>query len=314
MTEEQARDRDTMNIDAAIESFGHYLGVEKDFSDHTKRNYLSDVCQFRKFLAARHIATLDDIDRNVVRAFFADLYRGNRKKTSIVRKAASVKAFFKYLVRKGAIRQNPAELIQAPKAEKYLPTFLSVDEMFALLDVPFSSGTSGDRDRAILELFYSSGIRVGELTALNCGDVDCAASLLKVRGKGKKERIVPLGTHAVEAIESYLTSRISKAASSGKRSRDEALFLNTRGTRLTARSVARILDGYCTKSGLGRKISPHVLRHSFATHLMDAGADLRAIQELLGHESLSTTQKYTSMSVQRLMEVYDKSHPRARGR
>lgn len=306
--------RDAMNIDAAIESFGHYLGVEKDFSGHTKRNYLSDVRQFREFLAARHIITLDDIDRNVVRAFFAHLYRGNIKKTSIVRKVASVRAFFKYLVRKGRLRQNPAEMIQAPKAEKYLPTFLSVDEIFTLLDASFTPDVRGDRDRAMLELFYSAGIRVGELTALNIGDVDCTACLVKVQGKGRKERIVPLGMHAVKAIESYLDSRGVPAGASGARSREAPLFLNRAGSRLTARSVARILDGYCGKSGLGRKISPHVLRHSFATHLMDAGADLRAIQELLGHESLSTTQKYTSMSVQRLMEVYDKSHPRARGR
>ncbi|MCX5851959.1 MAG: tyrosine recombinase XerC [Deltaproteobacteria bacterium] len=301
-------------MDAAIESFGHYLGVEKDFSGHTKRNYLSDVRQFREFLAARHIITLDDIDRNVVRAFFAHLYRGNIKKTSIVRKVASVRAFFKYLVRKGRLRQNPAEMIQAPKAEKYLPTFLSVDEIFTLLDASFTPDVRGDRDRAMLELFYSAGIRVGELTALNIGDVDCTACLVKVQGKGRKERIVPMGMHAVTAIESYLGSRGVPAGASGARSREAPLFLNRAGSRLTARSVARILDGYCGKSGLGRKISPHVLRHSFATHLMDAGADLRAIQELLGHESLSTTQKYTSMSVQRLMEVYDKSHPRARGR
>ena len=306
--------RDAMNIDAAIESFGHYLGVEKDFSGHTKRNYLSDVRQFREFLAARHIVTLDDIDRNAVRAFFAHLYRGNIKKTSIVRKVASVRAFFKYLVRKGRLRQNPAEMIQAPKAEKYLPTFLSVDEIFTLLDASFPPDARGDRDRAMLELFYSAGIRVGELTALNIGDVDCTARLVKVKGKGRKERIVPMGMHAVTAIESYLGSRGVPAGASGGRSREAPLFLNRAGSRLTARSVARILDGYCGKSGLGRKISPHVLRHSFATHLMDAGADLRAIQELLGHESLSTTQKYTSMSVQRLMEVYDKSHPRARGR
>ena len=306
--------RDAMNIDAAIESFGHYLGVEKDFSGHTKRNYLSDVRQFREFLAARHIVTLDDIDRNAVRAFFAHLYRGNIKKTSIVRKVASVRALFKYLVRKGRLRKNPAEMIQAPKAEKYLPTFLSVDEIFTLLDASFPPDARGDRDRAMLELFYSAGIRVGELTALNIGDVDCTARLVKVQGKGRKERIVPMGMHAVTAIESYLGSRGVPAGVSGGRFREAPLFLNRAGSRLTARSVARILDGYCGKSGLGRKISPHVLRHSFATHLMDAGADLRAIQELLGHESLSTTQKYTSMSVQRLMEVYDKSHPRARGR
>jgi integrase/recombinase XerC len=204
-------------------------------------------------------------------------------------------------------------MVQIPKADKYLPVFLSVDKMFALLGVKFEPNALGMRDRAIIELLYSSGIRVGELAGLNMIDIDFAGGLLKVKGKGRKERIVPVGGPALSALEAYLKKREELIKGRVEHYPEAPVFLNRTGTRLTTRSVGRIIDKYVALSGVNRKISPHVLRHTFATHLMDAGADLRVIQELLGHESLSTTQKYTSVSVDRLIEIYDKTHPRAHG-
>ncbi len=202
-------------------------------------------------------------------------------------------------------------MIQAPKAEKYVPKVLSVDDMFALLGDLFDAGPLGRRDRAILELFYGSGIRLSELAGLNVQDVDLAGSLVKVRGKGARERLVPLGPPCREALERWIGERHVLARQEGTGS-ESPLFLNRSGGRLSGRSVARLLDDYVRKSGIGRKISPHALRHSFATHLLDAGADLRSIQEMLGHKSLSTTQKYTAVSIGRLLDVYDRAHPKAR--
>jgi integrase/recombinase XerC len=204
-------------------------------------------------------------------------------------------------------------MVQAPKAEKYLPTFLLVEEMFSLLNLKFAGDAAGIRDRAMLELFYSSGMRVGELTGLNLGDIDFGQSLVKVRGKGKKERIVPVGEQALRSVQEYLAGRNEFLQKQQGSEADPPLFLSRSGRRITPRSVARIVDRYVLQSGISKKVSPHTLRHSFATHLLDAGADLRAIQELLGHENLSTTQKYTSVSVAKLMEIYDKAHPKAKG-
>jgi integrase/recombinase XerC len=214
------------------------------------------------------------------------------------------------LLRTGKINSNPAEMVQTPKVEKYMPTFLSVDEVFQLLNAQGDNSVSGLRDHAMLELFYSSGLRLSELAGLNVTDFDFGQALVKLRGKGKKERIVPVGKQALQAIDDY----IKKTAEVRKKYEDNIfknpLFLNTRGERITPRSIARIVDAKMVKSGIGRKISPHALRHSFATHLLNAGADLRSIQEMLGHESLSTTQKYTAVNINRMMEVYDKAHPR----
>jgi integrase/recombinase XerC len=216
------------------------------------------------------------------------------------------------LVEEGLLSQNPAEIVATPKQEKPLPTFLPVDEVFSLLETPDRSTTWGARDRAILETLYSCGIRVSELTGLSEGDVDFSLGILKVYGKGRKERIVPIGEKALAALREYLPQRDRILGSLGYKGRGSPLFINGRGGRLTSRSVARILHKYILKCGLLRKVSPHALRHSFATHLLDAGADLRAIQELLGHVSLSTTQRYTHVSVDKLMEVYDRAHPRAK--
>jgi integrase/recombinase XerC len=211
------------------------------------------------------------------------------------------------LVREGIISKNPAKGVATPKTEKYIPKTLTIDEMFRILGAPDTSDTLGLRDRAILELLYSSGIRVGELTQLNCDDVDLELGIIKVLGKGKKERIVPIGSKAIDAIKDYLTGMGLPSGDGSK----APLFINSRGGRLTDRSVRRIVEKYARKCGLAKSIGPHALRHTFATHLLDAGANLRDIQELLGHVSLSTTQKYTHVSIDGLMEVYDKAHPRS---
>jgi integrase/recombinase XerC len=297
----------------AVREFGVHIEIERNLSSHTKRNYLADLRQFCDFLSEKGIKNPADVDRAVIRAFLAFLYQKKVKKVTVSRKVASLRAFFKFLLREGKIGYNPADMVQIPKADKYLPVFLSVDKMFALLGVKFEPNALGMRDRAIIELLYSSGIRVGELAGLNMIDIDFAGGLLKVKGKGRKERIVPVGGPALSALEAYLKKREELIKGRVEHYPEAPVFLNRTGTRLTTRSVGRIIDKYVALSGVNRKISPHVLRHTFATHLMDAGADLRVIQELLGHESLSTTQKYTSVSVDRLIEIYDKTHPRAHG-
>lgn len=294
-------------MEQAISYFERHMGTEKNLSPHTTRNYLSDIRQFQVFAGERGVGTVESVDQEMVRAYLTHLFMKKVKRVTIARKLSSLKAFFKYLLREGHVVSNPAEAIQTPKRETYLPAFLSVDETFSLLDQAFTGDMSGLRNRAILETLYSSGIRAAELSGLNVGDVNRASSLVKVRGKGKRERIVPLGAPAMEALARYLDQRFPDGWNNGK-----PLFVNPSGGRLTTRTVARIVDRYTRNAGIGKRISPHALRHSFATHLLDAGADLRSIQELLGHESLSTTQKYTSLGVAKLLEVYDKSHPRAR--
>jgi len=292
-------------MEKAIRDFETHMEVVRNLSRHTRRSYLADLRQFKEFLEENKISTIDHI---VIRAFLGYLYRRKIKKVTISRKVATLRAFFKYLQRVGKVKNNPAEMVQAPQSEKYLPAFLPVDEMFSLLNVKFKPDVLGLRDRAIIELLYSSGIRVSELTGLNVDDINFTQCLMKVKGKGKKERIVPVGNPALIAVKNYLERRDGLTT---KRD-DPPLFISRIGTRLTSRSVGRIVDKYVQLSGINRKIGPHTLRHTFATHLMDAGADMRIIQELLGHESLSTTQKYTSVSVNRLMEVYDDAHPKAR--
>ena len=302
-----------IRIKDAIRAFGIHMEAERNLSYHTRRSYLSDLKQFTEFLRENGVDRPRDVDQMVVRTFLSSLYRGKTKKSTISRKVASLRAFFRFLLREGVVGYNPAQMVQAPKRDKYLPTFLSVDEVFSLLGVQFEPGVSGLRDRAILEFLYSAGVRVSELTGLNVIDVDFSSGLARVRGKGRKERIVPIGGPALSSLRAYIDRRSETRKNTAGAYEESPLFLNRAGSRLTPRSVRRIIDKYITLGGIGKKISPHALRHTFATHLMDAGADLRAIQELLGHESLSTTQKYTSVSVTRLMEVYDKSHPRARG-
>lgn len=295
------------------------MEVERNLTPNTRNNYLIDIRQFQKFLTKNYtfaedsgVDTLMHVDHMMLRAFLGSLYREKVKKVTISRKVTALRTFFNYLLREGMVKNNPAEMIQAPRIEKYIPAFLSVDEMLALLKADGGTGAMAFRDRAIIELFYSSGIRLSELVGLNIGDIDFIQGLIKVRGKGRKERVVPVGDPALTVLREYLENRkeVSETLSYG--GSKDPVFVGKSGTRLSTRTVARILDKMVLMSGLKRKISPHVLRHTFATHMMEAGADLRAIQELLGHESLSTTQKYTSVSVGRLLEVYDKAHPKAR--
>jgi len=302
-----------------IERFLEYLRVERNASAHTLRSYSADLEQFRNFLLSSELhvdkkkgdVAVEKIDHLAIRAYLSHLYRGH-KKSSLARKLAAQRSFFKYLVEEGLLAQSPAEIVATPKQEKPLPTFLPVDEVFSLMETPDQSTTWGIRDRAILETLYSCGIRVSELVGLTDGDIDFTLGILKVFGKGRKERIVPIGEKALAAMRGYLPQRDRIIAGLPPSGSKAPIFINHRGGRLTSRSVARILQKHILKCGLLRKVSPHALRHSFATHLLDAGADLRAIQELLGHVSLSTTQRYTHVSVDKLMEVYDRAHPRAK--
>ena len=297
--------------------FQTFLDVQRNLSVHTRTAYLSDLEEFETFLRGQENTTeckdLVDAQTETIRSYLAYLHHRKLKKVSVNRKISSLRAFYKFLVRFGKIKNNPALDVQTAKAEKYMPTFLSVDEVFQLLkEGKDESSLSGLRDRAMLELFYSSGLRLSELAGLNIEDVNFGSAQVKLRGKGKKERIVPVGDAALTALQKYLSGMDRPENQQVHGRKGHAFFLNARGGRLTTRSIARMVDAAVAKSGIGRKISPHALRHSFATHLLSAGADLRSIQEMLGHESLSTTQKYTAVNINRLMEVYDKAHPRAK--
>jgi integrase/recombinase XerC len=277
--------------------------------------YISDVEEFAGFLQKNEFIKdtdgLSRVEAEAVRTYLGYLFRQKVKKVTINRKISSLRAFYKFLIRAGKIKINPAALIQSAKTEKYIPTFLSVDEMFDLLKVKTDS-VAGLRNQAMLELFYSCGLRLSELAGLDVNDLDFNQALVKVRGKGKKERIVPIGSQAINAVREYIKKTADVRKKTYYNALNNPLFLNLRGKRITVRSIGRIVDEVTKESGIGRKISPHALRHSFATHLLNAGADLRSIQELLGHESLSTTQKYTAVNINRMMEIYDKAHPRAK--
>ena len=299
-----------------IAEFQTFLDVQRNVSEHTRRAYLNDLREFGDFLTGPENITpnkkLPEVKTETIRAYLACLHRRKLKKVSINRKISSLRAFYQFMVRSGRMNNNPARDVQTPKTEKYMPTFLSVDEAFDLIKSEDDLSLAGLRSRAMLELFYSSGLRLSELAGLNREDVNFDAALVKLRGKGRKERIVPVGNPALQALQKYLDATYALRKEKDLGVEREPFFLNARGERITTRSIARIVDEATARSGIGRKISPHALRHSFATHLLSAGADLRSIQEMLGHESLSTTQKYTAVNINRLMEVYDKAHPRAK--
>ena len=287
------------------------LEHEKGFSEHTLRAYHKDLLQFDNFLKAEKRSSLESINHLLLRRFLAVLRSKNYSKTTIARKLASIRSFFKFLIREGELVSNPFEMLRTPKQDKKLPHFLSITEVDVLLKTPDSSTVMGLRDMAIMETLYSTGIRVSELEGLDEGSIDFLAGMIKVQGKGKKERLVPIGSPAIKAINEYIDSKsMSKKKEEKSVSRSEPLFLNKYGGRLTARSVARSLDKYLKVSGINLLTSPHTFRHSFATHLLDKGADLRSVQEMLGHSSLSTTQVYTHITTERLKNVYDKAHPR----
>jgi integrase/recombinase XerC len=276
-----------------------FLRAEQGVSPHTVRAYQRDLIEFFSFLEKKP----KDVDNLDIRSFLASLHHKKLKKSSIARKLATIRSYFKYLHREGFVKKNPAKLVSSPKTPINLPRFLTIDEVFTLMDTPRGDTFMLTRDKAILELLYSSGLRVSELTSIDIADLDLKESLIRVKGKGRKERIIPVGSEAMTAINNYLPERLSVKKKSA------ALILNNRGGRLTERSVRRILLQYSRMINLKGDLSPHTLRHTFATHLLHEGADLRSIQELLGHSSLSTTQKYTHVDIGHLMEVYDKAHP-----
>lgn len=297
-----------------LEQFKKYLILEKNASPHTIRNYLSDLSEFINFLKdelssicdRKGSPVLKKIDHLAIRGYLAKIFKKNKRST-LGRKLASLRTFFDFLLNEGIISMNPARLISTPKKEKHLPVFLTIDEIFNLLNAHYPSTFQGLRDRAIIETLYSCGIRVSELVNLNDEDIEFNLGIIKVLGKGKKERIVPIGSHALKALNDYLQARGKIRVDN-----EHPVFLNNKGKRLSSRSVERIVQKYLASAGIFKKITPHSLRHTFATHLLDAGADLRSIQEMLGHSSLTTTQQYTHVSLDRLIEIYDRSHPRSR--
>ncbi len=283
--------------------FAEYLEAERNASVHTIKNYKIDLRDFYAFIQNKPIASIDYLE---IRRFLGILKEKNYQKSTISRKLACLRSFFKFLARENLLKVNPASGIQSPKRDKKLPSCLELKEVENLLDAPNGNSWEEKRDKAILETLYSSGVRVSELMGLNDDDLDLLSGQMKVRGKGKKERIVPVGSVAIKAIQIYTDLRPKRDSKT-----KGALFINRLGTRLTDRSVRRVLNKYVRRIALGKEISPHTLRHSFATHLLDRGADLRSVQELLGHANLSTTQIYTHVSTKRLREAFQKAHPRA---
>jgi len=308
-----------VSIGQLIDKFLNSLKTEKGYSQHTIRNYGIDLRHFQSFLEKRALQagsqkgeqSLESLDFYLVREYLSDLY-GRYSRSSIARRLSALRSFFSFLERKGTLKSNPAAEVSSPKIEKYIPAYLPVDEMFRLLERPDKRKPLGLRDRAILEVLYSSGIRVSELTGLNLCSIDYNQRVIRVLGKGNKERVVPVGREAIKALREYIDSTMPMRKKKQADLRDSPLFLNFRGERLSARGVEKIVEKYDRQGVMARQITPHSLRHTFATHLLDGGADLRSVQEILGHTSLSTTQKYTHVSLDRLMEVYDKAHPRSK--
>ncbi len=330
-----------MEDSVIIHEFLNYLNFEKRFSEHTAKCYGADLNQFGQFLIdASTRDTSDDepislstiesgqagtvaavaaqlkvdqllllVETNAVRAYLALLNEKQYSKATIARKLATLRSFYKFLVKRGQLSSNPVTVVRTPKQEKKLPRFLEYEEIKRLLDAPPMDNWLGVRDRAIMETLYSTGIRVSELSALNMDDIDFLGEVVHIRGKGKKERITPIGSSALQAIQHYMEFRNKRAQSNGNFD-SKVLFVNKHGQRLSTRSVRRKMDKYLKMAGLDPAISPHTLRHSFATHMLNNGADLRSVQELLGHQSLSTTQIYTHLSTRKLKEVYENAHPR----
>lgn len=302
-----------------ITQFLDHLRYERNVSEHTLRNYASDLNQFLDYLAPaqqqtgkRNPPDLQQIDHITIREWLSTLHSAQKKKASVARKLAALRTFFQFLVREGLMEMNPAKLVSTPRLEKKLPKHLSIEEAIKFIETPDLETDLGKRDRAMLELMYATGVRVSELTKMDLRDVDFKNKLIRVTGKRRKERIVPFGDPASEALRGYMSVRDGFLNSAPISERDtDALFLNYQGTRITTRSVGRMVEKYIRICAGMHDLSPHALRHSFATHLLDSGADLRDIQELLGHARLSTTQIYTHVSMEKLIEVYDKAHPKA---
>lgn len=300
-------------MQSEIGDFLNYLTYERNVSQNTVEAYRDDLESFVKFLCNDYFTMQRDqldlrrVDHLTIRAYLAFLGRRKLARSSIARHLSAMRSFFKYLMREGVVPANPARTVATPKREKQLPSVMQTSEVALLIEQADVSTPLGTRDRAFLELLYASGLRISELVGIDLDDIELRARLLKVRGKGKKERIVPFGSKAEEAVRAWIAARGALIRDAD----EQALFVNYRGERITQRSVRRLFDGYIRKAALRAGISPHTMRHSFATHLLNAGADLRGIQELLGHASLSTTQKYTHLNDWELIAVYKKAHPRA---
>jgi tyrosine recombinase XerC len=285
-----------------IEKFLRYLEIEKNYSSHTILNYKLDLQDFATFLGN---TDLEKVDYLCLRKYLAVLKEKNLKSQTVNRRLSALRSFFKFLVREGHLKTNPCLALSSPKLKKHLPNFLTEEEVSKLIESAFAKNkddSMGLRDRAILETFYSTGMRISEVSSLSLDDIDFIGGIIKVMGKGKKERIVPIGDAASLAIKEYLERR---------KKQNEAVFLNKNGRRITARGIRDVVSKYIQRASLKQGVSAHTLRHSFATHLLNRGADLRTVQELLGHANLSTTQIYTHLTTDRLKSVYDKAHPHA---
>lgn len=295
--------RKVSRVAEPVEPFLQYLAVERGASAHTLRGYRRDLAQFAAFLDARGLGPPLGADARAIRVWLAHLHDLGLAKTSIARKLATLRSFCRFWFRRGRLKRNPAREVGSPRPGTRLPSFLPKDEARHLMEAPVPDSFQGVRDRAVLETLYATGVRVSELAGLDLDDLDLAGGTLRVHGKGGKERIVPIGGKAIEALRAYLAVRGTE---------EGAVFRNRLGGRLTVRSLHRIVRARARAAGLYRAVTPHTLRHTFATHLLDEGADLRLIQELLGHARLATTQRYTHVSADHLMRVYDRAHPRAR--
>lgn len=292
-----------------LADFLRYLSVERNASALTVKSYREDLTQAAEFFRSQGVGEPERITTRLVRAYLAWLHEQGYAKTTTARRLAAIRSFFRYLHRNGQVRENPAETLRGPRQERKLPNFLTEADLNALLETPSSHTPLGVRDRAILEALYSAGLRVSELVGLNLEDVDLDAGVATIRGKGKRERLALLGRPALKALKAWLEEREHLLATLQRQS--DAVFLNLRGTRLTVRSVGRLVRKYLLQAGLNVRATPHTLRHSFATHLLDRGADIRSVQELLGHRNLSTTQVYTHLTTSRLHDSYRRAHPRA---
>lgn len=293
----------------ALDDFADWLATEKGYSEHTVSGYRRDLLEFSNHVG--EACPMDTVDTGQVRSFVVSLHSHNCSAT-VARKLSALRTFFRFGMRRGIVTNDPLAGVTGPKIGRYFPVFLTVDETFALLEAPGQTDTYMHRDRAILELLYSTGMRVSELVSRDLDDLDFTEEVLRVRGKGNKERLVPVGRPAVEAVSSWLPQRsqlIMERSGRGRAVEKDAMFLNGRGSRLTARSVERLVKAYGERAGIPQIVTPHALRHSFATHLLEMGADLRSVQELLGHASLSTTQRYTHLTLDHLANVYDQAHP-----
>ena len=300
------------NMEKTIQSFARWLEIEKGYSGNTVSGYRRDLVEFAAHVGEK--IAVKSITAPQVQSFIASLH-GKNSGATVARKLSALRTFFRFLLRDKKIKKDPLIGIVGPRTGNYIPVFLTVDEAFALMEEPGESDSYMLRDKAILELLYSTGMRVSELVSRNLSDLDFTEEVLTVRGKGNKERLVPVGRPALEALHSWLPQRmqlIQARSGRGKTVEKEAIFLNGRGGRLSVRSVERMVKAYGERAGIIQSVTPHALRHSFATHLLEMGADLRSVQELLGHASLSTTQRYTHLTLDHLTDVYDRAHPLSR--